>query len=157
MMRFSSLRPIIFLYSAKNLQFHARGGNFIREDIAGFDAAFFSLNPEEVKAMDPQQRWLLEAAYHSFEAAGLSMEDVRGTNTATYVGSFIRDYESTSSFFLTLVVFARLEYSWNKVSLDTTYFLLVSIQRLCTDRKTVMLSKDTELPARYRISGTSVA
>jgi len=64
--------------------------------------------------MDPQQRLLLETAYQSLENSGISLESIRGTNTATYVGSFMRDYE-------------------------------------------LMLSKDTELPARYRISGTSVA
>lgn len=46
--------------------------------------------------------------------AGISMDSIRGSNTAVYVGSFMRDYE-------------------------------------------IMLSKDSELPARYRMSGTSVA
>ena len=44
-----------------------QGGHFIRDDIAGFDAPFFSMNPTEVACMDPQQRWLLEVAYEALE------------------------------------------------------------------------------------------
>lgn len=44
-----------------------RGGHFIAEDIAGFDAPFFSLSPSEVACMDPLQRWLLETAYEALE------------------------------------------------------------------------------------------
>lgn len=42
--------------------------------------------------MDPHQRKLLEVAYECFESAGLSMEDVSGTNTGVYVSNFTVDY-----------------------------------------------------------------
>ncbi|MCJ1384592.1 hypothetical protein MMC17_007710 [Xylographa soralifera] len=44
-----------------------RGGHFLRDDIAAFDAPFFSITPSEAKAMDPMQRGLLETAYKAFE------------------------------------------------------------------------------------------
>lgn len=44
-----------------------RGGHFIKENIAGFDAPFFSITPGEAECMDPQQRWMLETAYEAFE------------------------------------------------------------------------------------------
>ena len=46
---------------------NVKGGHFIREDLAGFDAGFFSITPSEASSMDPQQRWLLESAYEALE------------------------------------------------------------------------------------------
>lgn len=43
------------------------GAHFIQEDLAVFDAPFFSVTAKEAAAMDPQQRWALEVAYHAFE------------------------------------------------------------------------------------------
>lgn len=48
-------------------QMNVKGGHFIREDLAGFDAGFFSITPSEASSMDPQQRWLLESAYEALE------------------------------------------------------------------------------------------
>ena len=44
-----------------------RHGHFLKEDPASFDSQFFSITPNEVKAMDPQQRMALEVAYESIE------------------------------------------------------------------------------------------
>ncbi|PFH62205.1 hypothetical protein XA68_14612 [Ophiocordyceps unilateralis] len=46
---------------------NARGGNFLQEDIACFDAPFFSITPKEAQAMDPQQRLALEVVYEGLE------------------------------------------------------------------------------------------
>ncbi|MCJ1379111.1 hypothetical protein MMC17_002211 [Xylographa soralifera] len=43
---------------------------------------------------DPQQRWLLETAYRALENAGIPMENIVGSNTSVYVGSFMREYEA---------------------------------------------------------------
>ena len=48
-------------------KFPLRGGCFLNQDIGAFDAPFFSINPQEAAAMDPQQRGLLETAYHALE------------------------------------------------------------------------------------------
>jgi hypothetical protein len=45
----------------------SRGGNFIKDDPARFDAPFFSIPPAEADCMDPQQRFLLETTYHALE------------------------------------------------------------------------------------------
>lgn len=68
-------------------------GHFLNEDIAAFDAPFFSMPPEEVASMDPMQRWLLEVSYKAFENAGLSIQALNGTNTSVHIGSFTRDYD----------------------------------------------------------------
>ena len=44
-----------------------RGAHFIDQDVAAFDAPFFSMNTAEAEAADPQQRGLLETAYKAFE------------------------------------------------------------------------------------------
>lgn len=44
-----------------------RGGHFIAEDPAVFDAPFFSVTAKEAASMDPMQRWTLEASFHAFE------------------------------------------------------------------------------------------
>jgi len=50
-----------------SFKMNARGGHFIKEDLACFDAAFFSVAPNEAKSLDPQQRWLLETTYEALE------------------------------------------------------------------------------------------
>lgn len=37
------------------------------EDLATFDAPFFSITAKEAAAMDVQQRWLLETSYRAME------------------------------------------------------------------------------------------
>ena len=42
--------------------------------------------------MDPTHRMLLEATYEGFENAGLSLDDVAGTLTSCYIGTFTGDF-----------------------------------------------------------------
>lgn len=69
-----------------------RGAHFLRQDVAAFDANFFSISQNEAMAMDPQQRFMLEVAYEAFENAGLPLEAIAGTDTSCYVGNFTTDY-----------------------------------------------------------------
>lgn len=69
------------------------GGHFLDQNIRAFDAEFFGLSPAEAKVVDPQQRIQLESAYEALENAGISLESVRGTNTAVYIAIFSRDYD----------------------------------------------------------------
>ncbi|RYP67536.1 hypothetical protein DL771_007186 [Monosporascus sp. 5C6A] len=70
-----------------------RGGNFLAGDpIAAFDAPFFAIGAKEAQAMDPVHRLTLETAYRALENAGLSMEQVAGSQTAVFAGSSSTDY-----------------------------------------------------------------
>ena len=70
-----------------------RGGHFIDQDPASFDASFFGITPAEANAMDPQHRLQLETAYEALENAGITLSRVRGSKTSVFIGIFSRDYD----------------------------------------------------------------
>nr|WCQ76531.1 ApiD [Apiospora montagnei] len=64
----------------------------LEEDTRRFDASFFGISPMEAAGMDPQQRQLLETVYESFDAAGLTLEQLRGSLTSVHVGTMTNDW-----------------------------------------------------------------
>ena len=52
---------------------NVRDGHFLKEDVAAFDAPFFSIQPAEAESMDPQQRMFLEISYQALENGILSI------------------------------------------------------------------------------------
>ncbi|KAF2177009.1 putative polyketide synthase [Zopfia rhizophila CBS 207.26] len=80
-------------YHERHNSVNVRGAHFMQhQDVSSFDAPFFSINPNEAKAMDPQQRMALECSYEALENGGIRIEDIVGSDTSCYVGSFTRDY-----------------------------------------------------------------
>jgi acyl transferase domain-containing protein len=71
---------------------NSRGAHFMQQDVAAFDAPFFSITAQEANAMDPAARMLLELTFEALENAGQKLEDVAGSDTSCYVGCFTRDY-----------------------------------------------------------------
>ena len=65
---------------------------FLQQDIAAFDASFYSITKAEAIAMDPQQRMMLEITYEAFENAGLPLEAIAGSDISCYIGNFTADY-----------------------------------------------------------------
>lgn len=62
------------------------------QDLGVFDADFFGIKPIEAKAIDPQQRFLMEVVYEGLESAGMALDDLKGSDTGVYVGVMFHDY-----------------------------------------------------------------
>ncbi|KAI1169448.1 hypothetical protein F4777DRAFT_573085 [Nemania sp. FL0916] len=71
---------------------NVRHAYLLDEDLAVFDAEFFNIKPVEAKAMDPQQRFLLEIVYEALESSGMPIASLRGSDTGVYVGVMFNDY-----------------------------------------------------------------
>lgn len=64
------------------------------EDVRAWDADFFNISANEAAAIDPQQRLLMETVYEALEAGGQRIGDLRGSDTAVYVGLMGEEYSS---------------------------------------------------------------
>ncbi|BAL90255.1 putative beta-ketoacyl synthase [Actinoplanes missouriensis 431] len=67
------------------------------ERIDEFDAPFFRISPRMAAWMDPQQRMMLELAWHAVENAGIDPDALDGAPVATFIGSFMSDYRERMS------------------------------------------------------------
>ena len=62
------------------------------EEIQTFDNDFFGISTQEARAMDPQQRILLEVVYEAIEDAGMRLEELQKCKTGVFVGQMNLDY-----------------------------------------------------------------
>lgn len=88
------------LYSSDSIRQNtvaSRGAHFLQGDITAFDAPFFSMPASEAAAMDPQQRIVLETAYHAFENANIPVEDLSGSRMGVFAASMINDFSTLLS------------------------------------------------------------
>jgi acyl transferase domain-containing protein len=69
----------------------AGAGGFM-PDATRFDAGFFGVSPREARAMDPQQRVLLEVAWEAIERARMDAGGLRGRPVGVFVGVCPSEY-----------------------------------------------------------------
>ncbi|PWQ95010.1 type I polyketide synthase [Leucothrix arctica] len=113
-----------------------------------FDAAFFGISPREAEQMDPQQRLLLELAWEAIEESRISIDTLKGTDCAVYMGIASNDYAhrrtddlaSLDAYTMTgntaSVASNRISYNFNlqgpSVSVDTACSSsLVAVHQAC--------------------------
>lgn len=89
---------------------YVKKGGFLSGDLGLFDNQFFSINPDEAEAMDPQHRYLLETSYEAFQNAGIPIENLKGSGTGVFVGISNSDY-------------AQLNWRWGQFNDSNAYSL----------------------------------
>lgn len=77
---------------SRNGATNVKGGFYLKDDVSFFDAPFFNMTKTEAASLDPQQRLLLECSYEALENAGMSLEDINGSDMGVFVGSFCFDW-----------------------------------------------------------------
>jgi acyl transferase domain-containing protein len=71
--------------------FYTRRGGFISR-VDRFEAGFFRMSPQEVRAVDPQHRLLLELSWEALEHSGISPLALNGSRTGVFMGLTTSDY-----------------------------------------------------------------
>ncbi|KAL4966565.1 type I polyketide synthase [Aspergillus stella-maris] len=71
---------------------NAKEAYFLSENPLHFDSAFFNISSFEAASMDPQQRGLLETVFEALEAAGLRIDQLRGSSTGVFCGQMGADW-----------------------------------------------------------------
>ncbi|MET0323079.1 MAG: beta-ketoacyl synthase N-terminal-like domain-containing protein, partial [Duganella sp.] len=63
------------------------------DDVAGFDAGYFQMLPDEASFIDPQQRLLLQEVVHAMEDSGHSAASYAGPRTGLFIANLSSDYQ----------------------------------------------------------------
>ncbi|CAL6312636.1 unnamed protein product [Bathycoccus prasinos] len=72
---------------------YSRHGSFIN-DIDSFDIAYFNIAYDEASSIDPQQRMILKTCSESIFISNLQLKDIRGSDTAVFIGICNNDYDA---------------------------------------------------------------
>ncbi|AHC73539.1 ptzF [Candidatus Endolissoclinum faulkneri L5] len=82
-------------YSRINHTVMDRGG--FLDHVDQFDAAFFGISGREARAMDPQQRMLLEETWHCLENAGVRPSNLENRKVGVFTGVMANDYQQNAT------------------------------------------------------------
>ncbi|MEK4852180.1 SDR family NAD(P)-dependent oxidoreductase [Paenibacillus sp. FSL H7-0756] len=71
---------------------YTKWGAFMK-DVEMFDARFFHISPREAELMDPQERLMLQTAYHTLEDAGAAPDTLSGKKVGVFIGVMNSHYQ----------------------------------------------------------------
>ncbi|WP_238652003.1 SDR family NAD(P)-dependent oxidoreductase [Paenibacillus piscarius] len=71
---------------------YTKWGAFMK-DVELFDAGFFHVSPREAELMDPQERLMLQTAYHTLEDAGAAGDTLSGRKVGVFIGVMNSHYQ----------------------------------------------------------------
>ena len=114
-----------------------------------FDAQFFGISPVEASTMDPQIRLLLETVYEAVEAAGQTIESLRGSDTAFYTGV-------SRHFFLIRLIKSARDHPYGEEKAQCVHVLMYKPQMMIGDYK-IGMERDVDSIGTYHVSGVSRA
>ncbi|NGN70034.1 acyltransferase domain-containing protein, partial [Streptomyces sp. A7024] len=85
--------------STDELDAVSRHGGFLGDldAVAGFDAEFFGIAPQEAALMDPQQRLLLEVSREALDHAAIPAGRLGGSRTGVFVGISGNEYAQVTT------------------------------------------------------------
>ncbi|XP_050391837.1 phenolphthiocerol/phthiocerol polyketide synthase subunit C [Patella vulgata] len=126
---------------------HVRRAGFV-DGHDKWDFKVYGVNEFEALKMDPQHKFVLDSTFMALENAGISKQQISGSNTGVYIGMFSSDYsnifstiaEESDNYTLTgtsnSIVAARVSYVFNltgpSMKIDTACSSsLVSIHLAC--------------------------
>ncbi|KAK6172216.1 hypothetical protein SNE40_015928 [Patella caerulea] len=104
---------------------HVRRAGFV-DGHDKWDFKFYGINEFEALKMDPQHKFVLDCTFMALENAGISKQQINGSNTGVYIGMFGSDYsnlfspaaDESDNYTLTgtsnnSIVAARVSYAFN--------------------------------------------
>lgn len=92
------------------------------DNVSHFDHLFFGISGKEAEMMAPEHRLALQLSYEAIENAGYNLKNLRGSNTAVYLGggdtgyykSLISEYDPTiMTGNMNAMIAGRISYSLN--------------------------------------------
>ena len=70
-----------------------RCGGFV-DDVESFEPGFFGISAREAASIDPQERLFLETSWEALESAGITKDELSGSNTGVFLGLTGNDYQA---------------------------------------------------------------
>lgn len=139
--------------NAENKLF-AKWGGFI-DNYDHFDNRFFNISPREAEHLDPQERLFLQTAWHTFESAGYSKQQVSDKKVSVFVGAMWSLYQLHAAERCTVENLEAASSSFASIANRVSYFFNLRGPSLALDSMCSSSLSAIHLACQSLISGES--